>query len=155
MKNYLTLKTTSIICFILTGLCAMISAICALEYEAPDVSILTAFMTIVAFVLGIIYTKNATEAFEDYVNMRSELRKSYNELSALYKKHYWALDVDSLVPVFTNKKQLLTWCADTAVACQVYQNDYKTETRMPEANEELEQMISFALEIIDNKQYLQ
>lgn len=154
MKNYLTLKTISIICFILTGVCAMISAICILEYKAAPEAILTACMTILAFVLGMIYTKNTTEAFKDYINIRRELRKSYNELSALYKKNYWALDVDSPIPIFTNKKQLLIWCADTAIACQVYQCDYKTEAYMPTAHKELSQMISLAKEIINHKQYL-
>lgn len=154
MKNYLTLKTISIICFILTGLCAMISTFCALEYKAATEAILTAFMTIVAFVLGIIYTKNATEAFKDYINIRKELRKAYDQLSTLYIKNYWALDIDSLIPVFTNKKDLLVWCADTAIACKVYQGDYKTEKCMPAAHQELSQMISLAKEIIDHKQYL-
>lgn len=154
MKNYYILKTISIVCFILTGVCAMISAICILEYKAAPEAILTAFMTIVAFVLGVIYTKNATEAFKDYINIRSSLRKSYDQLSTLYIKNYWALDIDSLIPVFTNKKQLLVWCADTAIACQVYQGDYKTEAYMPTAHQELSQMISLAKEIINHKQYL-
>lgn len=151
MKNYHISKFISIICFILTGVCAMISAICTLEYKAASEAVLTAFMTITFVKLGIIYTNHTNKAFEKCINIRRELRKSYDELSNLYKKHYWILDVDHLIPTFTNKKQLLIWCADTAIACQVYQGDSKPNVCL---HKELSKMISLAQEIIDHKRYL-
>lgn len=151
MKNYHISKFISIICFILTGLCAMISTFCTLEYKAASEAVLTAFMTITFFKLGIYYTNHANKEFERCIIIRRELRKSYTKLSELYKKHYWALNIDSPIPVFTNKKQLLIWCADTAIACQVYQGDYKPNVCL---DRELSQIISLAKEIIDHKQYL-
>lgn len=152
MKNYLTLRIISIICFVLTGVSAMIAIFCALEYKAVTETIVTAIMTAIFFVFGVIYTNHVNKEFEKYVIIRRELRKSYDQLSKLYKKHYWILDVDHLIPTFTNKKQLLIWCADTATACHVYQGDYKLNNIC--LNRELSQMISLAKEIIDHKQYL-
>lgn len=151
MKNYQLKSIISIICFIITGFCLAMTIVCAVEWDAISESIIGSIMSIAYFIIGLCAKKGSQEDKEDHIRTQESIKDTYSELSHLYKKYYWVLDVDSLVPSLKNKKKLLEWAADTAVACQVYQHDYNTATNDPNTNLDLDLMINLSQELIDNK----
>lgn len=151
MKTYKLKSILSVICFIIAGFCLAMAIICAVEWDATSESIIGSIMSIAYFIIGLCAKKGSQEDHEDYINTRKSIKETYFELSHLYKKYYWVLDIDSLVPSLKNKKKLLEWLADTAVACQVYQHDYNTATNDPDTNLDLELIINLSQELIDNK----
>ena len=154
MKNYQLKTIISILCFILCGFTLCLSVVCIAEWDAISESIIGSIMSIAYFIIGLCAKKGSQEDCEDYINQHKSIEEIYNQLSYLYKKYDWILDVDSTVPVFTNKKQLLTWAADTAVACQVYLYDYDIKDKNPKVHNDLKLMIELAKNIIENKKYL-
>ena len=154
MKNYTIKNLISVICLIMTGFCASIALLCVIKWSTVFYAILGSVMSVLYLIMGILIKKDANEDYEYYLSKQEEIKEIYKELSYMYKKYYWALDVDSLVPSLKNKKNLLAWAADTAVACLVYQHDYKTAELDSNADTDLNIIINLAQDLIDNKKYL-
>lgn len=154
MKNYTLKNIFSIICFIITGFCVSSALICIIEWDDIFYSILSGIISILYLIVGIALHRDANEDYEYCLSKQEEIKETYEQLSYMCKKYYWALDVDSLVPSLKNKKQILIWAADTAVACQVYIHDYDTKDKNPKLHNDLKLMIELSKNIIDNKKYL-
>lgn len=154
MKNYTLKNIFSIICFIITGFCILAALICIIEWDDIFYSILSSIISILYLIVGIALHRDANEDYKYYLSKQEEIKETYEQLSYMYKKYYWALDVDSLVPSLKNKKNLLIWAADTAVACQVYLYDYDTKNKNPKLHNDLKLMIELSKNIIENKKYL-
>lgn len=154
MKTYQLKTIISILCFIFCGFTLCLSVVCIAEWDAMSESIICFIVSIVYLILGLCAKKGSQEDREDYINTRASIKETYSEISHLYKKYYWILDVDSTVPLLKNKKQLLKWAADTAVVCLAYQYDYNTAKNDKQTNQDLDIMINLIQELIDNKKYL-
>ena len=154
MKNYQLKTIISIICFMLCGFTLCLSVVCVAEWGAISESIIDTIMSIAYFIIGLCAKKGSQEDREDYINQHKSIKEIYNKLSHLYKKYYWILDVDSTVPALKNKKDLLIWAADTAVACQVYISDDDIKDKNPKLHNDLKLMIELSNNIIENKKYL-
>ena len=154
MKNYNFKNMISVICLVITGFCMSISLLCITEWGEVFYAILGGIMSVLYCIVGIAFKKDANEDYEYYLSQQEHIKETYEELKYMYKKYYWALDVDSLVPSLKNKKNLLIWAADTAVACQVYQHDYKTAELDSNADTDLHIMINLAKDLINNKKYI-
>ena len=154
MKNYTVKNIISIICFIITGFCASIALLCAIEWGEVLYSILGGAMSVLYLISGIMVKKDANEDYEYYLSQQEYIKETYEELSYMYKKYCWALDVDNIMPSCEDKHNLLAWAADIAVACQVYQHDYKTAELDSNADTDLNIIIHLAKELIENKKYI-
>ena len=154
MKNYTFKNILSMICFIITGFCASIALICITAWCEVVCAIICGAISVYYCITGIAFKKNANKDYKYYLSQQEFIQKTYTELSYMYKKYYWILDVDSLVPSLKNKKNLLMWAVDTAVACQAYQYDYNTADLDYNTDTDLNIMINLAKELIKNKKYL-
>ena len=155
MKMHQFKNIVSVVCFIIAGFCLAMSVTCAAEWSATLEATISAIVFVLYLLIGLCAKKGATEDYENYIYVRKITKEDYyDRLSYLFKKHYWTLDVDKLIPSFHDKKLLLEWAADVAVACQAYQHDYSTKEKAPIINHELEQMIELANQLIENKKYI-
>lgn len=154
MKTYQLKTIISILCFVICGFTLCLSVVCVAEWDAISESIIGSIASIAYFIIGLCAKKGSQEDCENYINTRASIKETYSELSHLYKKYYWILNVDSLVPSLKNKKRLLKWAADTAVICKAHQYDYNTAQNNPQTNLDLDLMINLIQELIDNKKYI-
>ena len=154
MKNYQLKTIISILCFVLCGFALCLSVVCVVEWNAISESIIGSIVSIAYFIIGLCAKKGSQEDREDYINQHKSIEEIYNELSHLYKKYYWILDVDSTMPALKNKKKLLKWSIDISLVCLAYQHDYNTAKNDKQTNQDLDIMINLVQELIDNKKYL-
>lgn len=154
MKMYQFKNVVSIICFVIAGFCLAMAITCVAEWSATLEVIISSIMFILYLLIGLCAKKGAKEDYENYVYVRKLVKEDYDRLSYLFKKHYWTLDVDKLVPSFNDKKLLLEWAADVALTCRAYQHDYNTKEKSPIFNHDLDLMIELANQLIDNKKYV-
>lgn len=154
MKMYQFKNIISIVCFVISGFCLAMAITCIAEWQVISEAIVSFITSIAYLIIGICSQKGSQEDREDYINQHKSIKEIYNELSHLYKKYYWILDVDSTVPALKNKKEFLKWSIDISLVCLAYQYDYNTAKNDKQTNQDLDIMINLIQELIDNKKYI-
>lgn len=155
MKMYQFKNILSVICTLIGIFCLVISVLCLKVWHDTMYGIIGAMLTAAYLIIGICTKIGADEDKEEYIDMHKYVKERYyDKLSVLYHKHFWKLGMDCQVPYFKDKKAILEWAADMAMACHTYMFDYDTENLDPKLNQELQTMTELAQEIIDNKKYL-
>ena len=156
MKMYNIKKFISVICIVISIVLLVLAVFCKYLWQDNMYTIYCVSLMAIYMIVGICAGHGAKEDYEEYQCENKFIKiVYYDKLSKLVIKHYWKLDIDCTVPYFkNNKKAILEWAADVAMACQTYMFDYDTENKDPQLNQELKTMTELAQEIIDNKKYL-
>lgn len=155
MKTYQFKNAISIICFVITGFCITICAMCIAEWHDTLHAIISTALSLIYLVIGLCAKYGAMEDYDDYLTMKSCVKENcFDRLVYLFRKYKFLLDLNLTIPLYSDKQKVIAWAVDVAVSCQAYQHDYNTAKTDPILNHDLDLMIELANQLIDNKKYI-
>lgn len=154
MKKFIIINIISILCFLTAGLGLAFTILMFTEWFDLLHGLLSAVITIGYSFFGIVFQKWSQSEREYYNSKQTEVDEIYNELTRMFNKHYWALNIDKTIPSRYNKLKLPEWAADVAMACALYQEEYNTKDFDPNVHQDLSIMIGLSKDLIDNKKYI-
>lgn len=154
MKVYTTKYVITTICTIF-ALISFVLIFVGHYYNDTTSIALSLFLFVAYSIMSFCAGIGAKEDYEDFKMQQTLVKENYfDRLSTLFRKYYWVLSVDTLVPFYSNKKKVLEWAADIAIAAHVHRYDYNTKETNPKVDKDLDLMIVLAKELIENKKYI-
>lgn len=154
MKKHQIINILSITCFMISGMGIILASLLFTEWFDILYGIIAVIVAIGYGFFGIVFQRWAQSEHTYYTSKQTEVDEIYNELTRMFNKHYWALNIDKTIPSRYNKLKLPEWAADVAMACALYQEEYNTKDFDPNAHQDLSIMIGLSKDLIDNKKYI-
>jgi hypothetical protein len=154
MKKHIIINIISTTLFVIAGFSLAMTILTLTEWEDLFCGTMYAIVTIGYAFFGVVFQRWAQSEETYYTSKQTEVDEIYNELTRMFNKHYWALNIDKTIPHRHNKLKLTEWAADVALACQLYQEEYNTKELDPNAHQDLSIMIGLAQDLIENKKYI-